>query len=213
MTWSGKVPKHTRKQYVKSWRELPEPFFLRMKKQIEADGNSMSQVRALIDNKTGIHYILRPKVQWVNSWEEVPSEKRDMHKDKVRPSEVSGFYSEDRNKIFAVRGKTKDWQILHEEAHSRQRQHGYKNPKLYAYKEIKADMFAYKQIGEPKHNYSHQAFLYFELADGFGISLKQSLQYILDALRKAHAPKEWFDDFDKLVKGHNKAVDRAKSKK
>jgi len=209
MTWVGKVPKSTKKQYVRSWRELPEPFFLRMKKQIEGDGNSMSQVRALIDNKTGIHYILRPKVKWVNGWGELSSEKKRMRTNKVRPSEVQGIYSEDNNKIYALRGKTKDWQILHEEAHSRQRQRGSNNPKLHAYNEIKADMFAYTQIGKPQHNFGHLAFMYLELADRYNINLNQSLQCILDALRKAHAPREWFSDFDRLVKGHNKAIEEA----
>jgi hypothetical protein len=209
----GKVPKNRKKQYVKSWGEIPEKFRTRMMRKIEQDGVAMSKIRSLVDQNAGIEYILRPKTKWVNSWDEKPKDKAQMKANKVRPSEIGGLYDPNTHRITAVRGKIKDWQILHEEGHSRQRFAGTSNPSVHAYNEIKADMFAYKKIGKPRHNRGHLNFTFLELGDRYKLSDNQALQCILDALRKAHAPREWFDDFDKLVKEVNSWSAKAKVKK
>jgi hypothetical protein len=202
--WSDKgIPKYRKKQYVKSWNEVPEKFRMRMVRRLERDGHSINELRALIDAETGIEYIIRPKVKWVNNWKEVPSEKKEMKKNKVRPSEIGGVYIPDKHKIIAVRGKATPAHLLHEEGHSRQKSAGTSNPRVHTYNEISADMFSYKQIGKPKHNRAHLNFTWLELVDRYKVQDNTALQYILDALRKAHAPKEWFDDFDKLVKEVN----------
>lgn len=142
---------------------------------------------------------------WVSSWRDIP--KSILEKNKVKSgASLRGIV--DKNTIYLIRGKSDESIAKHEEFHIKKRHPSKEqNPRDYILHEMQANMYAYKETGQPKHILGRLRAIYNDIGyNVYKTSPQATLGMIKSVLIELKVPDTWKADFkelDRLVKKAN----------
>ena len=138
------------------------------------------------------------KIKWVKSYNEIPEEIRKYND--VKPGDdLIGLAGND-GIIYLVKGRATDSTAFHEKFHiiyNHPRKE--RDPRMYVFHEIQANVYGYKKTGKPKHMLEQLRAIFNDVCYNiYDIDERKALILINSALSRTKAPDSWRDDFVKL---------------
>lgn len=131
---------------------------------------------------------------------------KDMPKDLDLTTGSVGGYDAKTNTVYLVKGVSPKSTEYHEKYHAIKRHPNKpRNPSAYALQEIEANLYAYKQCGQPKRILMRLKGIYNDLGADYNLRGKQIIPIIGRALLvHKDIPSGWMKDFEELKKQANK---------
>jgi hypothetical protein len=119
-----------------------------------------------------------------------------------------GAYDAKTNTIYLVKGVSPESTGFHEKYHSVKRHPNKpRNPSAYALQEIEANLYAYKQCGQPKQILMRLKGIHNDLMADYGLTRRQVMAIIRKALlSQKDIPSRWMKDFEELKKQSKASV-------
>jgi len=140
-------------------------------------------------------------VKWVKSWRSIPE--ADLRKGGVRKGQEVGLRGINANDaIYLIKGKAGKSTELHEQYHNIKRHPAKeRDPRMYVLHEIEANMYSFKKIHQPSHQYEHLLGIFIDVhLSTYKETTAKTLRYIHNALKQVKAPPSWFEDYRRLEK-------------
>jgi len=123
---------------------------------------------------------------------------------KIKKKELHGDTARIEGKTIYISEDTPKSAVLHEVGHYKLGHNTIRNPihpKKYAFEEVEADIFAYKQTGNPKHILMKLRAIYNDLTwREYHINRDEALRCIKRAIYSQKTPELWKTDYKMLVK-------------
>lgn len=123
---------------------------------------------------------------------------------KIKKRELHGAGAMIEGKTIYVSKDTPRSDMLHEVGHYKLGHNIIKipmSPSKYAFEEVEASLFAYKNTGYPRHIHMQLRGIFNDLTwREYHISKTEALQYIKNAIYKQKTPESWKDDYKLLRK-------------
>jgi len=144
----------------------------------------------------------RPKkimTKWVKSYKDIPYKDID--------SSVFGFSDQKKRIIYAIKGKTSEADVLHEEYHIKKnhpdKPRDYKD---FARQEIDSTFYAYKKTGQPYHIIKQlRAILNDICINEYNANENEAIGFLKSYLFSLDIPDTWKEDYKKIKKEYDKA--------
>lgn len=143
------------------------------------------------------------KIIWVNHYTDIPAKVRK--KNNINYT-IKGFSDYDNGRIYAIRGKSTQSDVLHEKYHQIKKHVSHpKTAKLFVDSELNASMYAYRRTKHPVHMLCTLTAIYNDIVKNeYKVGNKEALSLIRNGLIKSKAPKSWKQDYVKLRDRANK---------
>lgn len=145
----------------------------------------------------------KPKVIWVDSWQDIPCKNPD--------ATLQGWSDPKTGKIYAIRGVTSKADVEHEKYHAFKKHPEWpRDYKAFVLQEIEATKYAYDKIGQPAHIKEKLRAIFNDTMRKYNVRPTQVITAIENALDDVIAPDSWKQDFKQVVKEVHKVYGKGR---
>jgi len=139
-----------------------------------------------------------PRTVWVDSWRDLPREKETIGAD--APSEsIKGYYDEDTNTIYAIKGVTTEHELEHEKYHQLKKHTETTDPRQFTREELEAEKYAFDKLGKDADFLSTLRAILNDLTIySYKLKPQEALGMMKEEFDKVNPPESWYEDFKQL---------------